>query len=120
MTLLSEAAASAAPGGSAALMRHPPFLFYLWSRGFSRFASQIAAVAVGWQIYDLTGSAFQLGMVGLAPFAPLLALLFAAGHIADRYDRRRIVQLCQMLQGLTAALLAWGTAAGWLTVPQIF
>jgi MFS family permease len=120
MTLSTEPAAPVVPGGTRALLRHPPFLFYLWSRGFSRFASQIAAVAVGWQIYDLTGSAFQLGMVGLAQFVPMLALVFVAGHIADRYDRRRVVQLCQLLQGLTAVLLTWGTHAGWLTVPQIF
>jgi MFS family permease len=106
--------------GAGVLLRHPPYLFYLWSRSFSRFASQIAAVAVGWQIYDLTGSAFQLGMVGLAQFAPMLALVFVAGHIADRYDRRRVVQVCQILQGLMAVLLGWGTYAGWITVPQIF
>jgi MFS family permease len=120
MTLSSEPAAPVVPDGSGVLLRHPPYLFYVASRSFSRFASQIAAVAVGWQIYDLTGSAFQLGMVGLAQFAPMLALVFVAGHIADRYDRRRVVQVCQVLQGLTAALLGWGTLAGWITVPQIF
>jgi MFS family permease len=120
MTLTGQPAPAVVADGSSVLLRHPPYLFYLWSRSFSRFASQIAAVAVGWQIYDLTGSAFQLGMVGLAQFAPMLALVFVAGHIADRYDRRRVVQVCQTLQGLTAVLLAWGTYAGWLTVPQIF
>jgi MFS family permease len=90
------------------------------SRSFSRFSSQIAAVAVGWQVYDLTGSAFQLGMVGLVQFVPMLVLVFAGGHIADRYDRRRVVQICQIVQGLTAAYLAWGSFAGWLTVPEIF
>ncbi|MBB5048888.1 MFS family permease [Rhodopseudomonas rhenobacensis] len=103
-----------------ALFGHRPFLFYLWSRSFSRFSSQIAAVAVGWQIYELTGSAFQLGMVGLVQFAPTAILVFAAGHAADRYDRRRVVQLCQIAQGLAAAYLAWGSYAGWITVPEIF
>lgn len=92
----------------------------MWSRSFSRFSSQIAAVAVGWQVYDLTGSAFQLGMVGLVQFIPMLVLVFAGGHTADRYDRRRVVQTCQIVQGLTAAYLAWGSLAGWLTVPEIF
>ncbi|HEY0329924.1 MAG TPA: MFS transporter [Rhodopseudomonas sp.] len=103
-----------------ALLGHRPFLFYLWSRSFSRFSSQIAAVAVGWQIYELTGSAFDLGMVGLVQFAPTAILVFAAGHAADRYDRRRVVQLCQFAQGLAAAYLAWGSLAGWITVPEIF
>jgi MFS family permease len=120
MTLSSPTTPAIVPDGSSSLLRHLPFLIYLWSRSFSRFASQIAAVAVGWQVYDLTDSAFQLGMVGLAQFAPMLVLVFAAGHIADRYDRRRVTQVCQILQSLTAALLAWGTFAGWLTVPQIF
>lgn len=105
---------------SADLLRHRPFQFYLLSRSFSRFCSQIAGVAVGWQIYDKTGSAFDLGMVGLVQFLPTAVLVFAAGHAVDRYDRKRVLQLCQVAQGLTAALLAWGSLAGWLTVPQIF
>lgn len=117
---LADQSAGVVTDGARLLLRHPPYLYYMVSRSFSRFASQIAAVAVGWQIYDLTGSAFQLGMVGLAQFVPMLALVFVAGHIADRYDRRRVVQICQTLQGLTAILLAWGTYAGWITVPQIF
>jgi MFS family permease len=102
------------------LFRHPPFLFYLFGRGFSSFAFQIAAVAVGWQIYALTNSAFDLGMAGLTQFIPMAVLTFAAGHAADRYPRKRVVQICQMVEGLTAAVLAWGSFAGWLTVPVIF
>ena len=98
--------AAIVPDGSSVLLRHPPFMFYVASRSLSRFSSQIAAVAVGWQIYDLTGSAFQLGMVGLVQFLPMLLLVFAGGHAADRYDRRRVVQLCQIAQGLAAAYLA--------------
>ena len=112
--------AAIVPDGASLLLRHPPFAFYVASRSFSRFSSQIAAVAVGWQIYDLTGSAFQLGMVGLVQFLPMLLLVFAGGHAADRYDRRRVVQLCQIAQGLAAAYLAWGSFSGWITVPEIF
>ena len=54
--------------GSAGLLRHRPFLLYFWARGFSEFSHTIAAVAIGWQIYALTDSAFDLGMVGLAQF----------------------------------------------------
>ena len=56
---------SATPAGARDLLGHRPFLFFLSSRSLSRFSSQIGAVAIGWQIYDLTGSAFDLGMVGL-------------------------------------------------------
>jgi MFS family permease len=88
--------------------------------GFSEFSYQIAAVAVGWQVYALTNSAFDLGMVGLVQFIPTAVLVFAAGHVADRYDRKRVVQICQIAAGLTAAFLAWGSFAGWLNVPEIF
>jgi MFS family permease len=108
------------PVGAGALLRHPSFLSFLLSRSFSRFASQIGAVAIGWQVYDLTGSAFSLGMIGLVQFLPTALLLFVAGHAADRYERRRVVQLCQVAEGLTALFLAWGAYAGSLTVTQIF
>lgn len=95
-------------------------MFYFTARGFSEFAYQMAAVAVGWQIYALTDSAFVLGLVGLAQFIPTALLTFIAGHAADRYDRTRVIQVCQSLEALTAAFLAWGSFGGWLTVSQIF
>ncbi len=105
---------------SGALLKHPSFLLFVLSRAFSRFSGQIVAVAVGWQIYDLTGSAFQLGMIGLVQFLPTLLLVFVAGHAADRYPRKRVVQICLLVEALTALFLAWGAYAGSLTVPQIF
>ncbi len=108
------------PVGARDLLRHGPFLFFLLSRSLSRFASQIAAVAIGWQIYDITGSAFELGMVGLVQFLPTALLVFVAGHAADRFERKRVVQLCQIAEAATALFLAVGTFAGWLTVTQIF
>ena len=96
------------------------FLFYLGARSFSEYSYQIATVAVGWQIYELTGSALDLGIVGLVQFIPSALLVFVAGHAADRYARKRVAQICQLSESLVAALLAWGTFAGWLTVPEIF
>ena len=108
------------PVGAGALLRHPSFLLFLLSRSFSRFSSQIGAVAIGWQVYDLTGSAFDLGMIGLVQFLPTALLVFVAGHAADRYERKRVVQICQIAEALTALFLAWGAYAGSLTVTQIF
>ncbi len=65
--------------GTAALFRQGSFVCFLLSRSLSRFSSQIAAVAIGWQIYDLTASAFLLGMVGLVQFLPTAFLVFVAG-----------------------------------------
>ena len=102
------------------LLRHPAFLFFLLSRSLSRFSSQIAAVAIGWQIYDLTGSAFDLGMVGLVQFAPTALLVFVAGHAADRFERKRVVQLCQLVEAAAALYLAVITYLGAVNEVQIF
>src|SRR3984957_930334 len=102
------------------LAAHRPFLYYVSARGFSEFSYQIGTVAMGWQVYALTHSAFDLGMVGLVQFIPSALMVIAAGHVADRYDRQRVAQICQFVQALTAAFLAWGTFAGWLSLAQIF
>ncbi|WP_298373426.1 MFS transporter [uncultured Bradyrhizobium sp.] len=111
---------SAMPAGARDLLGHKPFLFFLSSRSLSRFSSQIGAVAIGWQIYDLTGSAFDLGMVGLVQFLPTALLVFVAGHAADRFERKRVVQACQVAEALTALFLAGSTFAGTISEIQIF
>lgn len=105
---------------SGALLRQRNFLVFLGARTFSRFASQIAAVAVGWQIYDMTSSALVLGLIGLVQFLPTALLVFIAGHAVDRFDRKRVVQICQLVEGAVAIWLTAGTYGGWLSVPQIF
>jgi MFS family permease len=87
----------------------------LWSaRVLSTLAFHVQAVAVGWQLYELTGSALDLGLVGLVQFVPMVLLTLAAGQAADRYDRRGIVIVCQVVKAAAAATLALGTAGGWL------
>ncbi|MBC9875770.1 MFS transporter [Bradyrhizobium sp. INPA01-394B] len=115
-----EPVSASPPVSTGELLRHRAFLLFLLSRSFSRFATQIGAVAIGWQVYDLTGSAFDLGMIGFVQFLPTALLLFVAGHAADRYERKRVVQICEVVEGLTALFLAWGAFAGWLTVTHIF
>src|SRR5258707_656174 len=90
------------PVVASSLLRHRSFVLFLLSRSLSRFSSQIAAVAIGWQIYDLTGSAFDLGMVGLVQFLPTALLVFVAGHAADRVERKRVVQPWQLAGTLAA------------------
>src|SRR6266700_3138417 len=106
--------------GAGAPLKQGSFLAFLLSRSLSRFSSQIAGVAIGWQIYDLTGSAFALGMVGLVQFLPTALLVFVAGSAADRYARKRVIQLCQLAEALTALFLAFGSYAGSLTEVHIF
>ena len=73
------------------------------------------AVAVGWQMYDLTGDPLDLGLVGLVQFVPSLLLVLVAGHFADRHDRRRIIAAAQAVAGLASALLTVGAAGGLLS-----
>ena len=102
------------------LFRHPPFGFLFGANTLSRFSSQIGAVALGWQVYALTHSAFDLGLVGLVEFIPAALLTFAAGHAADRYPRQRVAQVSMIIRGLIALLLACGSFAGWLNITEIF
>jgi MFS family permease len=111
---------STLPIGAGALLRQSSFLFFLLSRSLSRFSGQIAGVAIGWQIYDLTGRAFDLGMVGLIQFLPTALLVFVAGSAADRYPRRRVVQLCLIAEALAAVYLCWASYAGALSEAQLF
>ena len=91
----------------------------MWcARLFGTAGNQMLMVAVGWQMYDLTGSAWDLGLVGLYQFAPALLLTLVAGHVADRLNRAHIVAACLLTQGgvallLVAATLGWGASAGW-------
>jgi MFS family permease len=97
------------------ILRHRPFALYWAARTCASMGFQMLGVAVAWQMYALTGSAFDLGLVGLIQFLPAAAFMLVAGQIADRYDRRRLLQICQTVEALAAAALAVGSAAGWVT-----
>lgn len=87
-----------------------PYRHLLACRLSEVMANQMLAVALGWQMYDLTHSAFKLGLIGMLQFAPQLLLMLPSGHVADHYDRRRIMawtQAVQALIGFTLALLGW-------------
>jgi MFS family permease len=108
------------PAASTNLLRHTPFQLYLSARALSEFAAQMASVTVAWQLYELTNSAFALGMIGLVQFIPTGLLIFIAGHAADRYARQRVVQIAHLGRGIAIAFLAWGSIGGWLTVGEMF
>ena len=87
---------------------------------FSAIAFQMVGVAMGWQMYTLTGSALDLGLVGLSQFLPMTVLILVAGQLADRYDRRRIAQVSQIVECIAAATLAYGAFTGTTTREMIF
>ena len=96
------------------LLHQPDFRRFFLSRIAGTAAGQMLLVALGWQMYDLSGSAWDLGLVGLAQFAPALLLALPAGAHVDRSDRRRVLGTVLALQVLVALLLAGASAAGWM------
>src|SRR5262245_2899834 len=104
----------------AKLFKHRSFACFWFGRTATTSAYQMLAVAVGWQIYAMTGEAFDLGLVGLVQFVPIVAMSLIVGQVADRFDRRTIARLCQILQALCALMLAFGTWTGWLNREAIF
>lgn len=97
------------------LFAHRAFLRLWIARVFGTLGSQLLMLAVGWQMYDLTGSAWDLGLVGLLQFLPALLLALVAGHVADRVHRGRIVATCMALQALVAVTLLWVTYEQWVS-----
>ena len=96
------------------VLRHRPFALYWGARTCASMGFQMLGVAVAWQMYALTGSAFDLGLVALMQFLPAAAFMLVAGQIADRYHRRRLLQICQTVAGMAAAALAVASFAGWV------
>ena len=93
----------------------------LWAgRVLAGAATQMMMVALAWQMYDLTSSAWDLGLVGLLQFVPVLLFTLPAGHVADRHHRGRIIAATQSLQMLVALLLLYGTATHLLTRELLF
>jgi len=88
------------------LLRHRAFVAFWFSRTASSFGFQMLSVAVGWQIYEITGRAFDLGLIGLVQFVPSVLLALPAGHVADQFERRRIVLIGQIVEWLAIAVLA--------------
>lgn len=101
------------------LFRQPSFRNFWGSRILSSASFQMLSVAIGWQMYELTHDAFSLGLVGLAQFIPMVLLTLVVGQVADRFDRRKIIVLAQMIEGAMAVLLLYGNHAGWLDREQI-
>jgi MFS family permease len=109
------------PGSGAGLRdfaAHPAFLRLTFARLLGGSANQILMLAVGWQMYELTGSAWDLGLIGLFQFAPVLLLALVAGEAADRYSRPLIIGAALASQLVAGALLLDASARQWLS-PQL-
>ncbi|MEP6791531.1 MAG: MFS transporter [Ramlibacter sp.] len=99
--------------GLAQLLEQRVFMRFWSARLASVMAGQMLMVAVGWQMYDLTASAWDLGLVGLFQFVPALLLTLPAGHVADRVRRTRIVAACIGISTGIALVLAAAAGQHW-------
>lgn len=102
------------------LRHHRPFVAFWMARVFTASGFQMLTVAIGWHLYQLTGNVLDLGLVGLVEFAPRVLFMLHTGHVADRYDRRKVAALCQTLQALIALALAVGSATDNVSRELIF
>ena len=109
---------------SGAAWQHREFRVYSAARFLGVTGSEAQAVAVAWQIYQITHSALALGYTGLALFLPGILFVLIAGHTADLYDRRTIVLTCYSVQFVATALLLVialrGTHNVWLVYSVLF
>src|SRR5947208_13156996 len=100
--------------------RHRGFTLFWWARFLNTFATEAVSVAVGCQVYDLTHSTFDLGLVGLIQFAPAPILVLVTGAAADRFNRRLIYATGQVVEGIAVAALLAATLLGVVSVGLIF
>jgi MFS family permease len=89
------------------------FHFFIYTRLAGNTANQMLLVALGWQMYDLTGSAWDLGLVGLYQFIPALVLTIPAGQWVDRANRVKLLGLSLGLQLVVGLALGWASLGGW-------
>lgn len=94
------------PNDSFAALRFPDFRRFITGHFLASLGTQMQTVAVGWYLYERTGSALALGGVGLAQVLPIILLTLPAGHLADRFDRRKLLMLTIGMQSMVSFGLA--------------
>jgi MFS family permease len=110
-----------APGRTPlAALRHRDFRVLWIGLLISTFGSQFTTIAMAWQIYELTNSPLQLGLLGLARGIPMLLLLLYGGVLADALDRRRLMMFMQVTQFGVTAVMALLTFSGGITPTALY
>ena len=108
------------PSEPTLLRHHRPFIAFWLARIFTASGYQMLTVAIGWNLYQLTGNVLDLGLVGLVQFVPRVVFMLHTGHVADRYERRKVAAICQTVQALIALSLVIGGLTGSVTREMIF
>ncbi len=98
-----------------ASLKFPAFRLYYSGTLVSEIGSQMQLVAINWQIYEITGSAWSLGLIGLAGFLGVIIFALPAGLITDKHDRKNILMISQLIPCIFSFILAAATIFGWVT-----
>jgi MFS family permease len=104
----------------ASLLKQKPFVLFWLARLSATMGYHMLAITIGWQMYELTNSALDLGLIGLIQFIPSVVLTLLIGHAADRYDRRMIVRGAQSIYVVVSIMIAAALIAGMLTRDLLF
>jgi len=102
------------------LLHQRPFVLFWLARLASTMGYHMLTLVIGWQIYAITDSAFDLGLVGLIQFVPAVVLTLLIGHAADRYDRRLIVRTAQGVHTLAAIMITVALVTGTMNRDLLF
>jgi MFS family permease len=102
------------------LLRHRSFGVFYGGMVFSGFGNTFYNIAITWQVYEMTGSALHLGLLGLSRFASLIPFLLLGGMLADAIDRRKMLMFTQAGHLVIAAGILFATATGAITVGMFF
>jgi MFS family permease len=114
------AAPETAPASGRIAFSYPGFALFQFARFFIVLATEMQSVAVGWQVYEISKRPLDLGLVGLAQFLPGILLFLVSGHVADRYDRRKLIVVCFSGYALCSTLLLLVTVRGLHSVYPIY
>ena len=99
---------------------YPDFSLYQLARFLIVAGLEMQSVAVGWQIYEITKRPLDLGLVGLAQFSPGILLFLVTGHVADTFNRRKLLMACYAGFGVCSALLLFYALSGLRTVLPMY
>jgi len=112
--------ANADAGAGRAAFTHPGFVLFQIARFLIVSAVEMQAVAVGWQVYEITKRPLDLGYVGLAQFLPAILLFPISGHASDRFERRHVLSSCYGGYAVCFALLLFLAERGGRSVASIY
>jgi MFS family permease len=123
---MAETSTPAPPPSARALLRERDYMLFWSTRWAGAFATQIESVALGWQMYEIARrtrsveeSAFLVGMIGLAAFAPVFLLTLPAGETADRHNRKTVMQICLAGEVASALVLLGASVEHAASVPLL-